>query len=454
VTGSMRLLDVNGARIALDCGLFQGRRAEVRAKNLSLPCPPNEIDAVVLSHAHIDHSGRLPHLVKEGFAGPIYATAATRDLAAVMLADSAHIQEEDAEYWNKKRVRRGDDPIEPLYDRNDAVQTIELFFGVTYGREFPIAPGVKVRFRDAGHMLGSATVRLRIDIGNGRSRRLLYTGDLGRYGVPILRDPEPLPECDYLICESTYGGRRTDPVPDMKERLAEVVEETCNRGGKVIIPSFSVGRTQTIVYNLHQLFAEGRLKAVPVFVDSPMAVNATEVFRLHPECYDLDARAFNFETGDMLGNGCCTYVRDVEESKKIHRRRSPCVIISASGMCEYGRILHHLKNNIRSAKTTVLIVGFQAQHTLGRRLVEGIEKVKIFGTMYPVNARVVVLNGYSSHADADELRQMTKPLAKKCRHAFLVHGEPDQCEALQTTLSASGFAKVSIPSSGEAFELT
>ncbi len=453
VTGSMHLLEVDGVRLAMDCGLYQGRRAEARTKNLTFPCPPAEIDAVVLSHAHIDHSGRLPRLIKQGFTGSIYATPATRDLAAVMLADSAHIQEEDAHYWNKKRVKRGDAPIEPLYEREDALEAVGQMFGVPYDRSVHVAKNVQVRFIDAGHMLGSGMVHLEVDAGGGRSFSLLYTGDLGRFGVPILRDPKPLPSCDYLICESTYGGRHTDPVPDMKERLAQVVSDTVNRGGKVIIPSFSVGRTQTIVYNLHQLFMEGRLKPLPVYVDSPLAVNATEVFRLHPECYDRDARKFNSQTGDILGNGCCTYIRDVEESKKLHRRRSPCVIISASGMCEYGRILHHLKNNIRQPKNSIVIVGFQAEHTLGRRLVEGVDKVKIFGERYPVNAKVSVLNGYSSHADAEELRQLTAPLAKGCRHAFVVHGELDQCEALRSTLTQSGFEKVSIPAAGETHEL-
>ncbi len=453
VTGSMHLLDVDGFRIALDCGMFQGKRSEAREKNQLFPCKPSEIDAVVLSHAHIDHSGRLPRLVKQGFEGAIYTTPATRDLAAVMLADSAHIQEEDAHYWNKKRVRRGDEPIEPLYTRDDAVQTVEQVFGIPYGRRFHIAPHITVRFIDAGHMLGSAFVELHIRPSGGRDFRLIYTGDVGRPGVPILRDPQPLPEADYLICESTYGGRRTDPVADMKERLAEVVEQAVQRGGKVIIPSFSVGRTQTVVYNLHQLFIEGRIQQVPVFVDSPLAVNATEVFRLHPECYDVEARQFNSKTGDILGNGCCGYIRAVEESKKLHRRRSSCVIISASGMCEYGRILHHLKNNIRSPKNTIAIVGFQAQHTLGRRLVEGEREVKIFGEMYPVKANVEVLNGYSAHADADELVTLASPLADQCRHAFLVHGEPDQSEALGSALLAGGFGEVSMPSSGETFDL-
>lgn len=453
VTGSMHLLDVNGTRIALDCGMFQGRRAESREKNLQLPCEAKSIDAVVLSHAHIDHSGRLPRLIKEGFTGPIYTTPASRDLAAVMLADAAHIQEEDAAYWNRKHARNGEEPIEPLYVRDNAVQAVEQMFGIPYGRQFYIAPTIQVRFIDAGHMLGSAIVELQVTLDDGTTRTLAYTGDIGRFGVPILRDPNRVPECDYLICESTYGGRRTDPIPDMKERLAEIVRHTAKRGGKVIIPSFSVGRTQTVVYNLHQLFAEGKLERLPVYVDSPLAVNATEVFRLHPECYDTDARTFDNQTGDMLGNGCCTYIRDVEESKDLHNRRKPCVIISASGMCEFGRILHHLKNNITKPRNTILIVGFQAQHTLGRRLVEKADKVKIFGKMYPVKAEVRVLNGYSSHADAEELRDLTAPAAKACRHAFLVHGELDQSEALRETMTDSGFKKISIPAPADVFEL-
>jgi metallo-beta-lactamase family protein len=330
---------------------------------------------------------------------------------------------------------------------------IERMFGIPYNRSFPISGHVQVLYSDAGHMLGSASIHLKVGSNGGDDTSLVYTGDLGRPDMPILRDPRPLPPCDYLICESTYGGRQTDPAVDTKERLAEVVEKTVKRGGKVVIPSFSVGRTQVIVYNLHQLFVEGRLKKVPVFVDSPMAVNATEVFRLHPECYDQEAREFNSQIGDILGNGCCTYIRDVEESKALHRKRTPCVIISASGMCEFGRILHHLKNNIPNKRNTVLIVGYQAQHTLGRRLVEGVEEAKIFGEVYPVNAEVVVLNGFSAHANAGELKAMTAPLAENCKHAFLVHGELEQSEALKAAMSESGFGQVSIPEPGQAFEL-
>lgn len=453
VTGSMHVLEVDGFRVALDCGLFQGRRAEARTKNLEFQCDPAKIDAVIISHAHIDHSGRLPRLVKQGYDGPIYMTPASRDLAAVMLNDSAHIQEEDAAYWNRKRVKRGDEPIEPLYERDDAIQAVEQIFGIPYDRPMYLAPRIQFRFVNSGHMLGSGMVHIEVG-GNGEEGfSLLYTGDVGRPGVPILKDPKPLPASDYLICESTYGGRSTPPVPDMKDRLAEVVQNTVKRGGKVIVPSFSVGRTQTIVYNLHQLFTDGVIEELPVYVDSPLAVNATEVFRLHPECYDSDAREFNSRVGDMLANGSCRYIRDVEESKALHQRREPCVIISASGMCEFGRILHHLKNNIGNKKNTVLIVGFQAEHTAGRRIVEGADEIKIFGKMYRLRADVVVLNGFSSHADSGELKDLTAPLAESCRHAFIVHGELDQSEALRTTLEALGFGNVDIPTSGQNFDL-
>jgi len=450
VTGSMHLLETDGACVALDCGLFQGRREESRRKNLTFPRPPERITAVVLSHAHIDHCGRLPRLVRDGFDGPIYCTPATLDLATVMLADSAHIQAEDVKFLNKKKARRGEALVEPLYSIEDAIQTMRRLHAVPFGRPFQVTPRVTARFHEAGHMLGSAGVELKLNEGG---RTLVFSGDIGRPGVPILRDPQPLPDCDYLICESTYGGRRSDPVKDMKPRLEKVVNDTIARGGKVIIPAFSVGRTQTIVYNLHELFSEGRIKRLPIYVDSPLAVNATEVFRMHPECYDRDARELDRQTNGMLGASIITYVRDVEDSKAINRKRSPCVIISASGMCETGRILHHLRNNIRSEKNTVLIVGFQAAHTLGRRLVEGARTVKIFGETLPARAAVVVLNGYSSHADAEELRAYVAPQASRCRRAFLVHGEPDQAEALRRSMGEMGYAGVWTPSPGEEFEL-
>jgi len=449
----MHLLRVDGCKIALDCGLFQGRRADAITKNGTYPCPIRELDAVVLSHAHMDHAGRLPKLVKDGFDGQIDATPATRDLCAIMLADSAHIQEEDASYWNKKRVHRGEKPIQPLYDQNDAKAVMRLVRTTSYGRPFPVVPGVTATFHDAGHMLGSAGVLFQIAREGRPTVTLFYTGDRGRPGMPILRDPEPLPVCDYLITESTYGGRTTDPVEDLADRLETVLNQTLDRDGKLIIPSFSVGRTQTVLYALQHLFRKERVKRIPVYVDSPLAIDATEVFQMHSECYDADAADLFNHTGKLLGTDCCTYVRDVEDSKQINKRKKPCVIISASGMCEFGRILHHLKNNIYKKRNTILIVGYQAEHTLGRRLVEGAKEVKIFGKQYPVKAKVIVLNGFSAHANREELHKDLLPLAATCRQAFVVHGDPDQCDKLSDWMRESGFKRVSTPSAGQTIPL-
>lgn len=455
VTGSMHLLEANGHTIALDCGLFQGRRSEANAKNQSFPCHPERIDAVILSHAHIDHCGKLPRLVREGFSGPIYATAPTRDLADILLADSAHIQDEDALYWNKKRVRRGDPPIEPLYTAEDAEDAVRLLQPRPLGEPFEVLPGVRARFVEAGHMLGSAMIALEIDRdGGGEPIRITYTGDLGRTNMEILRDPEPIPECDYLICESTYGGRITPDPESMRDQLADVINKTVERGGKLIVPSFAVGRTQVLVYDYHVLLLQQKIaQPIPVIVDSPLAVRATEAFRRHPDVYDREARAMRRLTGDMFDCDGCEYISHVEQSKALHDRHEPMMIISASGMCEVGRILHHLKNNIENPRNTVLIVGYQAAHTLGRRLVEKQKQVKIFGEMYRVNARVKVLNGFSAHANAAELLEAARPLAGRVRQAFLVHGEPDQAEALADSLKQNGFDRVSIPEPGQSVRL-
>ena len=431
----MHLLEWNGHHVALDCGLFQGRRAEAREKNVTYPCPPRDMTAVILSHAHIDHSGKLPRLVRDGFEGPIFATPATRDLAEVMLADSAHIQFEDAAYFNKKRARAGEAPIEPLYTVEDAERAVRQMRAVPYEQPFEAAPGVVAQFHDAGHLLGSAGVRLELS-GNGSSRTVVYTGDVGRFHMPILRDPAPLPACDYLM------------------KLAKILNETFDRGCKVIVPAFAVGRTQSLVYSFHQLVEEGALHTrAPLFIDSPLAVNTTAVFARHPECYDSEARTFNAANGGMLHCDRCHYVASLEESKALHARRGPLMVLSASGMCETGRILHHLKNNCEDPKNTILIVGFQAAHTLGRRIVEKAKQIKIFGELYRVRARVEVINGFSSHADADELRHMLAPLAGPCRHAFVVHGEYDQSAALQQWMQQAGFSAASIPEAGERIEL-
>jgi len=453
VTGSLHLLEVEGRRIALDCGLFQGRRRVGDQKNRTFPFDPRTLHAVVLSHAHIDHIGRLPLLVKGGFSGTIHATPATRDLCAIMLADAAHIQEEDARYLSKKLKRNGEPPVPPLYDAKDVANTMPLFSSTALRRSFEVAPNLKAEYHEAGHMLGSAGVKLTWTPSGRAPVTLVFSGDIGRRGIPILHDPAPLPECDYLICESTYGGRRTQTNTDLKDSLLRIIRDTFGRGGKVIIPAFSVGRTQTLVYFIHQLVNKGKLRDVRVFVDSPLAVDATEIFKMHPDLYDVDAAAFNRETGDLLGVGCCTYVRSVEESKAIDQRSEPCVVISASGMCENGRILHHLKHTVAHSKNTVLIVGFQGEGTLGRRLVEKKPRVRIFGEEYPLNAAVEVLNGFSAHADCDELRAATRPLARRCKTAFLVHGEMDQMNAMAATMRAEGFARVEMPEAGRTVEL-
>jgi metallo-beta-lactamase family protein len=452
VTGSMHLLQVNGRKILLDCGLFQGPRAEARQRNRTFPFAPADLEAVVLSHAHIDHCGNLPNLVKQGFTGPIYCTPATHDLAAVMLADSAKIQEEDAAYLNRKR-ERDQPPVEPLYDRRDAHRAARRFQPVAYDRPFDLGGGVRLLLVDAGHVLGSAMVSLTIAAG-GREYRLTFTGDLGRKGEPILRDPAPVPECGTLLCESTYGGKAHPPTGLLAETLGEVVRRTVERGGKLLVPAFSLGRTQTLVYFLHRLIASGRLAPLPVFVDSPLAAAATEVFRLHPECFDEETALLLEDDPDLFGGKLVHYITSVEESKQLNGRRDPCVIIASSGMCESGRILHHLKHNIEDARNTVLIVGFQAPDTLGRRLVEKRPEVRILDRVYKRNAEVVVMNGFSSHADQNELLEDLGPLAGRTRTVCLVHGEPGPADALRQALLGRGFADVIVPQRGQTVPLT
>jgi metallo-beta-lactamase family protein len=454
VTGSMHVLEVDGRRIALDCGLFQGKRSEATAKNTSFPYPPGSIDAVILSHAHIDHCGKLPRLVQAGFCGPIHATSPTCDLADLLLADSAHIQEEDAIYWNKKRVQRGDRPIEPLYTADDARAASRLLSPHDLATSFEVVPGVRARFVEAGHMLGSAMVALDIDRPGAAPLRVTYTGDLGRLGMEILRDPARIPECDYLVCESTYGGRVTPDAESMRDQLAEVINNTVERGGKIIVPSFAVGRTQVLIYDYHVLLVEKKIhRRIPVIIDSPLAVRATEVFRKHPEVYDREALAMRRLTGDMFDLDGVEYITNVERSKALHERNEPMMIISASGMCEVGRILHHLKNNIENRRNTILIVGYQAAHTLGRRLVEKAPSVRIFGETYEVGAKVKVLNGFSSHANAKEIIAQTSHLAQGTRRVFLVHGEPDQSAALAASMRQVGFSSVVIPEPGQSYTL-
>lgn len=453
VTGSMHVLELAGRRVLLDCGLFQGRRAEANRLNREFPAPPESIDAVLLSHAHIDHSGLLPKLYADGFRGNVYATRATLDLCAAMLADSAHIQEKDVEWVNRRERRSGGDRIEPLYSRLDAEAVMEQFVGVDYHDSFSPFDGLDVEYRDAGHILGSASMTLTMRE-RGRVKKLGFTGDVGRAHRPILRDPEPMPDCDWLICESTYGGRVHEPTEQAKDHLARIVGETAARGGKVIIPAFAVGRTQEIVYRLDELASEGKLPPIPVYVDSPLAVDVTAIFRAHPECYDEDLRGYLANDPSPFGFARLTYIRDAEESKKLNTSRLPMVILSASGMCEAGRILHHLRNNVADPRNTILIVGYCAPHTLGRRIVEREREVRIFGEPHPLRAHVEVMNAYSAHADQPELVEFVEHLdADRLERIFLVHGEPAGQLPLGDALVAAGYARPVAPSRGESVEL-
>ncbi len=447
VTGSMHQLDACGKTVLLDCGLFQGRRVESHQRNKVFPFRPKDIDAVVLSHAHIDHCGNLPNLVRQGFSGPIYCTPATRALAAVMLGDAAKIQEEDAAYLNRKRAK-GEPKIAPIYDSRDVFRTLVKLQAVGYDSPFSIGKGLEGTFVDAGHLLGSAMVHLRMDTATGE-RNLTFTGDLGRPGLPILRDPAPVPPADFLISESTYGGHVHEPVEETAERLGQVVRQTAQRGGKLLIPAFSVGRTQTIVYFLYQLLRAGQLPDLPIYVDSPMALRATEVYKAHPYCFNDQTRALLAEHPDMFGEHRIRYIDKVHESIALNGQPGPSVIISASGMCEAGRVLHHLKHNIEDPRATILIVGFQAPDTLGRRLVERRPEVRILGQTFTLKAEVVVLNGLSSHADHPGLLRSLGHLAGAARHTRLVHGEPERAAQLAEGLRGAGFADVAIPARGE-----
>ena len=447
VTGSMHRLDAHGCSLLLDCGLLQGNRADAFRRNQRFPFRPRDIDAVLLSHAHIDHCGNLPNLVRQGFSGPIYCTPATRALAAVMLGDAAKIHEEDAVYLNRHRAR-GELKIEPLYDGRDVYRTLLRLRAVPYDQAVAIAPGIQATFVDAGHLLGSAMISLRLD-GLGGERRLTFTGDLGRPGLPILRDPAPIPPADLVISESTYGGQTHEPVEETAERLGEIVRRTADRGGKLLIPAFSVGRTQTILYFLQQLASVGRLPGVPIFVDSPMAVRATEVFQAHPECFNAPALQLRAENAALFDEQGIHYVEKVHESIALNGRREPCVIISASGMCEAGRILHHLKHNIEDPRTTILLPGYQAPDTLGRRLAERRPEVRILGQTLPLKAKVVKLHGLSSHADHEGLLRSLGPLADTTPRVRLVHGEAERSAALAEGLRTAGFADVEVPERGE-----
>ena len=437
VTGSCHLLTVGAHTIALDCGMFQGRRSEAREKNAQLPVPPEQLSAIVLSHAHIDHAGRLPLLTSRGFSGTIWATAATRDLCAVMLADSAHIQEKDAEFLR----RRGREAAAPLYTQADIGPLMQQVVGEPYNRPFAVAPGVRATFVDAGHILGSASVILECSEG-GATRRLVFSGDVGRWGLPIIRDPQPpRGAADLVIMESTYGDRDHPLVIDMRERLGTIVRETAARGGRVLIPAFAVGRVQEIVYDLHALARDKRMPAIPIYIDSPLAVDATSIFGMHPEVFDRTEDLVQ-TVQDLFRFELVHYTRDVADSKALNVQRGPMIVIAPSGMCEAGRILHHLAHSASDPRNTILIVGFQGQGTLGRSIVERREKLRVFGDEVPLRARVEVLNGYSAHGDRSELQRWLQEVtgsSDKPPSVWLVHGEPPAQEALSRQLRGLGY---------------
>ncbi len=454
VTGSQHLLKVNGHTLLLECGLFQGRRKECFERNRNFSYDPAKVDAVILSHAHIDHSGNLPHLIKKGFRGPIYAIDATAHLSNIMLMDSGHIHESDAGYVNKIRKRKGEPPIEPLYTIQDAAQVAQYFQCVGYDQPFEPIPGVVARFVEAGHILGSAAVVLDLEE-KGQKCRVWFSGDIGRRDLPLLRDPVLPENADYLIMESTYGDQTHLDPQSAYDELREVVSRTIGRGGKVIIPSFAVGRTQELVYSLHRMIEDKEIPNIPVFVDSPLAVNVTDIFRAHPECFDEETQEFirNDRHNAALGFDHLTYTRSVEESKALNHRTDPMVIISASGMAETGRILHHLKNNIEDPRNVVLIVSWQAPHTLGRRLADQEKRVKIFGEAYLRRAEVVTIEGLSAHADQTLLIEYAKASKSRLKKVFLVHGEPRPAEVLRRELTRIGLKKVYYPKLDERVEM-
>lgn len=450
VTGSQHFLELNNGRnILLDCGLYQGRRDDANKLNTQFATDPGEIDVVLLSHAHIDHSGLLPRLYRDGFRGSIYCTHATYDLCALMLRDSAYIQQKDAEFYNRRIRKNNEAEIEPLYDMEDAEAVLDLFVSIPYDYPFSPVDGLEVRYRDAGHILGSATMSLTVQE-DGKEKRLGFTGDIGNPDRPILNDPAKMLDVDWLICESTYGGKTHEPSEKAKDALAEVIGRTAGRGGKVIIPAFSVGRTQELVYALDQLWNEQRIPEIPVFVDSPLAVNATGVFQSHPECYDRELLEYMLSDDNPFGFERLEYVREADRSKELNGMNVPMVIISASGMAEAGRILHHLRNNIEDRRNTVMIVGYMAEHTLGRRILEKRNEVKIFGQPHPLRAEVVVMNYFSAHADEPGILDFTSKLDReRLQSIFLVHGDLERQQLLRTAMNEAGYEDVQIPERGE-----
>lgn len=454
VTGSQHLLEINGRKLMLDCGLYQGHRQEMTERNRTFHFPLEELDALILSHAHIDHSGNIPNLVKFGFRGPIHAQSATAHLSRIMLEDSARIQESDAEHVNRRLAKQGQPLVQPLYKVADAQQAAKQFVEHDYDAGFEVMPGVQATFVEAGHILGSTAIVLDIEE-NRRKSRFWFSGDIGRPELALIKDPVLPSNVDYLLMECTYGDRHHPPAEQAYEQLRNIVKDTLGRGGRVIIPAFAVGRTQEIVYALHRMTDAGELPRVPVFVDSPLAVNVSDIFKAHPECLDAQTLKFleNDPHGQALGFDMLTYIRSVEESKALNDRKEPMIIISASGMLEVGRVLHHLEHSVNDPNSIVLIVSWMAPNTLGRRLVEGATRIRIYGQEFERKIRVAHIDGFSAHAGQDGLKNYALAVKGQVKRTFLVHGEDGPAQKLSELLHTQGMQNISYPIWGSTAEL-
>ncbi len=456
VTGSKHVLEVNGKSYLIDCGAFQGSRAEADRKNREFGIDPDKIEACILTHGHYDHCGLLPLLVKRGFRGNIYATSATRDIANLIMMDSAHIQARDADYLKRQAAKKGDDfDWQPLFDERDVIQTTNQIVGISYHRPMMIGDGVELEFYDAGHILGSSIAMITVTQ-NGKKTRFAFSGDLGRKNKPIIRNPEMIPAPDYLVLESTYGNRRHEPAADAMAQLAEITKRMIKKGekGKILIPAFAVERTQELVYYFHTLVDDGIIEEVPIYVDSPMATNATTIFQVHPECYDESVHeAFIKHHKNPFGFNKLHFTSSVDESKALNDRKGPLIIISADGMCEAGRIQHHLIHNIEDPNTTILIVGYMAQNTLGRRLYKREPKVKIHGQWFDVKAEIAEINAFSAHADYEEMGAWLDEVdTSNLKNIFMVHGEPKVQSAFKDYLVKKGYPNVDIVQYGKTYK--
>ncbi len=452
VTGSMHLVSINGSQVLLDCGLCQGKRKEAFERNRNLPFDAASIDACVLSHAHIDHSGNLPTLVNRGFRGKIFATPATADLCDIMLRDSVHLQLKDVEFVNKKRAQQGKNLFEPLALPEHVDRAMERFERLPYGTKEEVVPGMEIIFHDAGHILGSAVTA--IDFKEKRKKgRVLFTGDLGRKHMPILKDPVVVHDVDYLITESTYGNRLHPGRENVKGALKQLILEVAARWSKLLIPAFSVGRTQQVVYFLRELYESGEIPHIPVYVDSPLSSQATEVYEKHKECFDAETLRLVSEGEEPFTFRGLTYISDVEDSKALNDARGPLIIISASGMCEGGRILHHLAHSVEDERNVVLFLGYQAENTLGRRIAEGQVPIRIFGDEYRLKAKVYSMDALSAHADRNELLEYFKQMGPRVTRAYVIHGEPEQSAPFAEALRQLGAKNVVVPERGATIEL-